>query len=85
MERINTQAAQKAKKIIVNNKKEKQDKEEMEAASQILRFLSTLTIYPFAIKLLWNWLMPTLFGLPPITFLQSLGLLIMSRIIIKYE
>ena len=57
----------------------------MEAASQFLRFLSTLTIYPFAIKLLWNWLMPTLFGLPPITFLQSLGLLIMSRIIIKYE
>ena len=85
MERINTQDAQKAKKIIVNNKIEKQDKEEMEAASQFLRFLSTLTIYPFAIKLLWNWLMPTLFGLPPITFLQSLGLLIMSRIIIKYE
>ena len=85
MERINTQAAQKAKKIIVNNKKEKQDKEDMESASQFLRFLSTLTIYPFAIKLLWNWLMPTLFGLPPITFLQSLGLLIMSRIVIKYE
>jgi hypothetical protein len=85
MERINTTAAQKAKKIIVNNKKEKQDKEDMESASQFLRFLSTLTIYPFAIKLLWNWLMPTLFGLPPITFLQSLGLLIMSRIIIKYE
>jgi len=85
MERINTKAAQKTKEIIVKNKKDKKDKEDMEAASQAARFLANLTLYPFAIKLLWNWLMPTLFGLPPITFLQSLGLLIMSRIIIKYE
>ena len=30
---------------------------------------------------LWNWLMPTLFGLPAIGFWQALGLLVLSRIL----
>ena len=30
---------------------------------------------------LWNWLMPTLFGLPAISFWQALGLLVLSRIL----
>lgn len=29
---------------------------------------------------LWNWLMPEIFGLPVITWLQAFGLLILSRI-----
>ena len=57
------------------------NKEAAEAVSKVFGFF----IQPAIVMLLWNWLMPTLFGLPPITFLQSLGLLIMSRIIIKYE
>ena len=86
MERFNTEAAEKAKKIIVNRKKEKQDKEEMEAASQFLRFLANLTIYPFVIKLLWNWLMPSLFGLVTIGYWTAMGLYLMSRILFgKYE
>jgi hypothetical protein len=32
---------------------------------------------------LWNWLMPTLFGLKQITLLQSLGLLILSNLLFK--
>ncbi len=31
---------------------------------------------------LWNWLMPMLFGLRQITFWQSLGLLVLCRILI---
>lgn len=31
------------------------------------------------IEWLWNWLMPVLFGLPPITFGQALGLFGLSR------
>ena len=86
MERFNTEAAEKAKKIIVNRKKEKQDKEEMEAASQFLRFLANLTIYPFVIKLLWNWLMPSLFGFVTIGYWTAMGLYLMSRILFgKYE
>ncbi|AZQ64501.1 hypothetical protein EI427_20515 [Flammeovirga pectinis] len=30
---------------------------------------------------LWNWLMPVIFGLTTISFFQSLGLLVMSKII----
>jgi hypothetical protein len=35
------------------------------------------------LQLLWNWLMPTLFNLPMITFWQALGLNIMSGILFK--
>ena len=30
---------------------------------------------------LWNWLMPAIFGLTAITFIQALGLLVLSRIL----
>jgi hypothetical protein len=33
------------------------------------------------VRLLWNWLLPPLFGLPPVTFWQALGLLVLSRIL----
>ena len=34
-----------------------------------------------AVKLLWNWLLPPLFGLPIVTFWQALGLLVLCRIL----
>jgi len=33
------------------------------------------------LMLLWNWLMPTLFGLPTITFWQAIGLNFLSAIL----
>ena len=33
------------------------------------------------VKLLWNWLLPALFGWPPLTFWQALGLLALCRIL----
>lgn len=33
--------------------------------------------------LLWNWLMPTLFGLKTITFWQAIGLNVLSGILFK--
>ena len=33
------------------------------------------------VKLLWNWLMPPLFGWPLLTFWQALGLLVLCRIL----
>jgi hypothetical protein len=33
------------------------------------------------VKLLWNWLLPPLFGVPQVTFWQALGLLALSRIL----
>ena len=33
------------------------------------------------VRLLWNWLLPPLFGWPAITFWQALGLLVLCRIL----
>lgn len=37
--------------------------------------------FTFALMLLWNWLMPVIFGLTAITFWQALGLFVLSKII----
>jgi hypothetical protein len=33
------------------------------------------------VRLLWNWLLPSIFGWRPITFWQAIGLLALSRIL----
>jgi hypothetical protein len=33
------------------------------------------------VRLLWNWLVPSLFGLPAVTFWQALGVLALCRIL----
>jgi hypothetical protein len=33
------------------------------------------------VRRLWNWLLPSIFGWPPITFWQALGLLVLCRIL----
>lgn len=40
-------------------------------------------IVALPIQLLWNWLMPVIFGLPEITFWQSLGLVLLSNLLLK--
>lgn len=39
-------------------------------------------IFGYVIKLLWNWLMPELFGLKEITYWQAIGLFILGRILL---
>jgi Ca2+/H+ antiporter, TMEM165/GDT1 family len=41
-----------------------------------------LIVLSFLVMSLWNWLMPGLFGLHPITFWQALGLLLLSKILL---
>ncbi len=40
-----------------------------------------LVVFTFAVMFLWNWLMPAIFGLGIITFWQSLGLMVLSKIL----
>jgi hypothetical protein len=40
-----------------------------------------INLFGFAIMQLWNWLMPAIFGLKVITFVQALGLLLLSKIL----
>lgn len=37
----------------------------------------------FPVMWLWNWLMPTLFGLPVIDFWKAVGLLVLSHLLFK--
>lgn len=47
----------------------------------ILFVIAAVFLFPFVIKALWNWLMPSLFHLGMITYWQSLGLLILAKIL----
>lgn len=46
-----------------------------------LAFLAFIA-FGFITMHLWNWLMPVLFHLPAITFWQTIGLLILSRLLL---
>ena len=48
-----------------------------EAAANLIR--------PVVLMLLWNWIMPGLFGLPTIGYLKAFGLYVMSRILFNHE
>ena len=43
--------------------------------------LGWLALFGLVVMVLWNWLMPALFDLPPVNYGQALGLLILSRIL----
>jgi len=47
----------------------------------IVGMLLVVTIGGFAVSLLWNWLLPPLFGWHAITFWQAVGLLALCRIL----
>jgi len=38
-------------------------------------------VFGFALKYLWNWLMPGLFGLHTISYWQAIGLFVLSKIL----
>ena len=42
-----------------------------------------IVILGYPLMLLWNWLMPTIFGLPEITLWQAIGLNLISTILFK--
>jgi len=53
--------------------------------SRILKFavfgVLFIGVFSFIVMSLWNWLMPTLFGLRLITYWQAMGVLIFSKIL----
>lgn len=44
-----------------------------------------VTVAVFVTQALWNWLMPDLFRLPPISIAQTFGLLLLSRILFGFR
>ncbi len=40
-----------------------------------------ITVFGFVTMYLWNWLLPTILGVKPISFVQALGLFLLSKIL----
>ena len=59
----------------------------MKAIEAILLVVELLLLYAlilaFPTMILWNWLMPVIFGLPTISFYQTIGLMMLSYVFIK--
>ena len=45
--------------------------------------LAFLALLGWLVMLLWNWLMPEVFGLPPLSYWQAWGILVLSWILFK--
>jgi hypothetical protein len=59
-------------------------KSSFEATAMFLGMIAiVIVILGYPLMLLWNWLMPTIFGLPEITLWQALGLNLLSTILFK--
>lgn len=47
----------------------------------IIFFAVVFSLATLVVMALWNWLMPEIFGLEPLSFWQSAGLLLLSKIL----
>lgn len=50
---------------------------------ELLWMIFVIILITYPTMLLWNCLMPTIFGLPTITFWQTLGLNLLSGLLLK--
>lgn len=46
-----------------------------------LCFAAFAALFGWIVMMLWNWLMPTIFGLPELSFWQAAGLLMLCKIL----
>lgn len=53
----------------------------LKVIGMVILGIAAAFLFGLVILLLWNWLMPHLFGLPEITYWEGLGLLILSCIL----
>ena len=69
------------KEVSEEDKQKLEQEENIKKGTVVIGFF----ISPLALMFLWNWLMPGIFALGTIGYLESLGLFIMSRILFKNE
>jgi hypothetical protein len=48
----------------------------------VVMIVLAVIVFGYIVMHLWNWLMPSIFGLREITFAQSLGILLLSKILL---
>lgn len=47
----------------------------------ILAAIAFLLLFGYGFMLLWNWLIPEVFGLPSLTYWQGVGILVMAKLL----
>lgn len=52
------------------------------AFAVIFAFAILSFLFAIPVKLLWNWLMPDIFGLPTLSYIQAWGLLVLSTFLV---
>ncbi|ARW56963.1 hypothetical protein [Synechococcus phage S-B64] len=65
-------------------KEEVEELEKAKAKAEVMKAVAslvTMVVDPLIFMLLWNWLVPGLFGLATIGYLKAFGLYLMSRIL----
>ena len=59
-------------------------KSSFEAIAAFLGMVAiVIVLLGYPLMMLWNWLMPVIFGLPEITFWQAIGLNLLSTVLFK--
>ena len=64
---------------------ELEEKEKKEAAAKAAVTFIAFFVKPAVIMLLWNWLLPGIFGLATIGYFKALGLYLLARLFIDKE
>ena len=58
--------------------------ETIKAVATLLGMIAiVMVLLGYPVMLLWNWLMPTIFNLPTLTFWEAFGLNVMSGILFR--
>jgi len=65
--------------------KQIQDAHNRELGAKAIAGLVSAIVKPAFIMLLWNWLLPGIFGLATIGYFKALGLYVLARLIIDKE
>jgi hypothetical protein len=64
---------------------DQQPKTESKGLSHVVWGVGLVAVFFFVlgifVQLLWNWLMPEIFGLRAITYLQAVGLMLLTRLL----
>ncbi len=60
---------------------ELEKKRNEELGMKVVQTFATLTLSPLVVMLIWNWVIPTLFGLPTLTYFTALGLYLLCKIL----
>lgn len=55
----------------------------MDNIIKLIKLIFLITLLGFMSMLLWNWLMPLIFNLPEISFLQAIGIRLLAAMLFK--